>query len=266
MTGAMTTWPVSRVRVPALLVLVTFGGCATINSGPYGVPVDETNHPVAAPTHPVLAISAAEDASVASPYFGLVEVTFENNSPAWLQIDRVELDFGSPDRNRSVQIPWGDDIATWSDAVRYRNFVEQTNTQTALGVLALLGAVGRGAGRHGHGQAGAAVAAAGGLLEVASIGAALAVANQPEIDEGGVRFSGTHLLAMPIRVPPGLFTKRWILFYTAARPLGGCIDRVTLAYETSEHAKGRVALHFKATGSPWQAESCGWPGPGPSGM
>ncbi len=255
----MTHSSMSRLRLPAFTLVAICAGCATINSGSYGVPVDAANHPLPAGTRPLLAISAEEDASVSSPYFGLVEVTFENNSPAWVEIDRVDLDFGSADRNRSVQIPWGDDIVTWSDAVTYRNAVEEANTQTALGVLALAGAVGQVAGRHGHGGAG--LAAAGGLLEVASVGASLAASNQAQSEDEGVRFSSNHLLAMPIRVPPGLFTKRWILFYTAARPLGGCIDHVTLAYETAEHAQGRVALHYKALGSEWQRDICGGPSP-----
>ncbi|HVT10289.1 MAG TPA: hypothetical protein VHO67_22670 [Polyangia bacterium] len=231
-------------------------GCATIHSGPYGVPVDASRRPVPAAAAP-LRVSAGEIASASSPYFGLVEVTFENDSPAWVQIDRIDLDFGSPDKNRSVQMPWGDDLQVWGDAVRVRNEVEAENTATVLGAIAIVGAVGAAASRrHGSGPASPG-AAIGGALSVASLGALYATerAQAAEAASTGPMFSGTHLLAMPIRVPPGLFTKRWILFYTAARPLGGCIDQVVLGYHLADQRQARVLLHYKAP-SEWQRDVC----------
>ncbi len=221
------------------------------------MPVDASSRPVSPAAAP-LRISAGEIAGASSPYFGLVEVTFENDSPAWVQIDRVDLDFGSPDKNRSVQIPWGQDLQVWGDAVRVRNEVDAQNTATVLGVLAIVGAVGGAASRrHGSGAASAG-AAIGGALSIASLGALYASdrAQAAEAASTGPMFEGTHLLSMPIRVPPGLFTKRWILFYTAARPLGGCIDRVVLGYQLADHRQARVLLHYKASMSAWQRGSC----------
>ena len=248
---------VRRLRCILALTVAAAEGCATIHSGPYGVPVDASNHPASAATAP-LRVSAGEIAGASSPYFGLVEVTFENDSPAWVQIDRVDLDFGSPDKNRSVQMPWGDDLETWGDAVRVRNEVDAANTATVLSALAILGAVG-GAASHRHGSGPASTAArVGGALSVASLGA-LYVRDRAEAAEAastGPMFVGTHLLSMPIRVPPGLFTKRWILFYTAARPLGGCIDQVVLGYQLADRRQARVLLHYKASSSAWQREVC----------
>ena len=147
-----------------------------------------------------------------NPYFGMIEVTFENDSPAWQQIDHIDLDFGSADRNRSVQIPWGDDLDTWFDAVSVRNAVRAENEQMVLGTLALVGAVGRAAGgRHGH-AGGGAVAHAGGALAVGALGALYINEQKQEAEaaSAGPRFGYAHLLSTPIRVPPGLFAKRWI--------------------------------------------------------
>ncbi len=143
----------SRSRLILAGTVAVAQGCATIHSGPYGVPVDGAKRPVPAAAAP-LRVSAAEISNASSPYFGLVEVTFENDSPAWLQIDRVDLDFGSPERNSSVQIPWGDDLAVWSDAIRVRNAVSAANMATALGTLTTLGTLGWAVfGHHGPGPA-----------------------------------------------------------------------------------------------------------------
>ncbi|HSS38202.1 MAG TPA: hypothetical protein VLT58_05485 [Polyangia bacterium] len=248
-----------------LAVLVAVAeGCATIQSGPVGVPLDAANHPLPEAAPAPLRVSAAEIEGASSPYFGLIEVTFENDSPAWQQIDRIDLDFGNADRNRSVQIPWGDDLDTWYEAVSTRNAIRAENAQMVLHTLAIVGALGRATqARHGHGAA-ASAAEVGGVLSVAALGA-LYVNEQKQDAEaasGGPRFGAGHLLSTPIRVPPGLFTKRWILLYTAARPLGGCIDRMVLGYHLSDRREARVLLQYKAAGSEWQRASCG-EAPGP---
>jgi len=241
------------------LAVAVAQGCATINSGSYGVPVDASSRPLATAEPAALRISAAEIVRDSNPYFGLVEVTFENASPAWVEIDRIDLDFGTPDRNRSVQIPWGDDIDTWYEAVSVRNAVRAANQQMVLDTLAIVGAMGRTVGgRHGHG-ARATAAGVGGALAVGALGA-LYVNDREQAAEaasGKPRFGDAHLLSTPIRVPPGLFTKRWILLYTAAQPLGGCIDRVVLGYQLADHRQSRVLLRYKAEGSEWQRPACG---------
>jgi hypothetical protein len=247
----------SRSRCILAVTVAVAEGCATIHSGPYGVPVDATSHPAPAAPAP-LRVSAAEISNASSPYFGLVEVTFENDSPAWVQIDRVDLDFGGPEKNSSVQIPWGDDLQVWSDAVRVRNEVNAANTATAVGALTILTTLGWAVfGRHGPVPA-ATTAHVGGVLSVASVGALYASdrAQAAEAASTGPMFASTHLLSMPIRVPPGLFAKRWILLYTAARPLGGCLDQVVLGYQLADHRQARVLLHYKSSMSAWQSEAC----------
>lgn len=248
-------------RSSLLCLLVAAGsGCATIKSGPYGVPLDGQNRALPANAAGPLKVSAGESAGLASSYFGLVEVTFENETPRWIQIDRVDLDFGTADKNRSVLVPWGDDIDVWERAITVRNAVDATNRGTALQVLAIAGAFGSAAGR-GHGRRAGTMAAIGGMLEIGALGSIYGLDREhaaAEAAEGGT-FSGSHLLNMPIRVPPGLFTKRWILLYTAARPLGGCIDSVILSYDTSTQEHGRVLLKYKDVASQWQTAACGPP-------
>src|SRR4029077_14255747 len=115
----------------------------------------------------------------------------------------------------------------------------------------------------------------GGTVALGALAGLYAQERTAAVEEAGApaRFPPTHLLTLPLRVPPGLFAKRWLLLYTAAQPLGGCIDSFILNYETSAHEHGRVLLKFKngynyssadGVGSEWQWKSCG-PPPGPMG-
>ncbi len=244
---------------------IPLSGCATVKSGDYGVALDDTGHPRSpAANTERLKISAGEHGSLSSPYFGVVEVTFENNTPAWIQIDHIDLDFGTADKNKSVLIPWGDDIDTWEQATLQRNAIRAANTQTALGLIAIAGAVaGSAAGRH------SAAGAIGGTVALGALAGLYAQERNAAVEatRDPSRFPPTHLLTMPLRIPPGLFAKRWLLLYTAAQPLGGCIDSFILSYETAEHERGRVLLKFKeiynssadGAGSEWQVNACSPP-------
>lgn len=263
-----TNSPILAIIAAAFAIVaaaaVPFSGCATVKSGDYGVALDDKGHSKSAvpSTDERMKISAGELGALSSPYFGVVEITFENNSPVWVQIDHVDLDFGTPDKNKSVFIPWGADIELWEQATIQRNAIRAANTQTALGLLAIGGAV---AGAAGGGRVAGAL---GGTVALGALAGLYANerAGAVEATRDPGRFPPTHLLTMPLRIPPGLFAKRWLLLYTAARPLGGCLDSVILGYETAAHEHGRVLLQFRGTvatgdghGSEWQFESCPHP-------
>ena len=235
-------------------IAVFVQGCATVASGPYGVSVDQPKPTTAATAATTqsgspLRISAGELTDLASSYFGVVEVTFENRSPVWIQIDSATLDFGTPAKNRSVAIPQGADIEGWERAVLQRSSVSASGDLAARELMGL---------------ARPNVWNPAGDPRASTVGALVALDNQKSCEPAGAsddgeRFPSTHLMALPFRIPPGLFAKRWVLLYTADRPLGGCIDSVTLDYRTSAGSGDRVLLHFKNAPSEWQRASCGAP-------
>ncbi len=212
----------SKLANPSIFVIVASGalplsGCATVNSGDYGVALDNTGHPRnVAPESEHLRISAGELGALSSSYFGIVEVTFENNTSAWIQIDHIDLDFGSSDKNKSVFIPWGQDIDTWEEATLQRNAIRDANAQTALALIAIAGTVASAAGSH-H-----AAGAIGGTMALGALAGLFAQEQNAAVEatRDPSRFPPTHLLTLPLRVPPGLFAKRWLLLNTAARPAG----------------------------------------------
>src|SRR5688500_19986022 len=70
-------------------------GCATISSAEPAVPIDEHGRlSKSQVTASGLRVSGEELSSLSSPYFGALEVTFENDSAAWAHIERVHLNFG----------------------------------------------------------------------------------------------------------------------------------------------------------------------------
>jgi hypothetical protein len=247
-------------------------GCLTVQSGEYAVPIDPSPSPLPSPgaggggqpsreappkAPETLAISAGERDDLSSTFFGAIDFTIENAGETWAEIDQLELDFGTPDKNRSVLIPWGTDIQLWDAAILERNGIREANRETAMALFALAGAVGRSA--HPRGTAGRI----GGVVAVGALAGLLASRPSEGHALGGSasdeRFPSDALLNLPIRVPPGLFVKRRLLLNTARYPLGGCIDSLILSYRVSRPGGApeshRVRATFK-TPSEWQTLSC----------
>jgi hypothetical protein len=221
-------------------------GCATIDNGNYGVPVDAANRPQTEAAPPPLLVSAAEAPTYSSRYLGLVEVTFENRTSVWKQVDRVAVSFGSPSKNQNVTIASGEDIAAWERAITIGRAIALTNAGSGIEALGRVPVDRLGAWVDQHHPA---AAAAGADAPAAAGAQASAVPTPPS-------YPDQHLLTTPFRVPPGMFTKRWILLSTSDNPRGGCIDSMVLSYETSDHATGRLILSFKVGGTDWQPTAC----------
>jgi len=195
----------------------------------------------------------------ASPYLGVVEVTFQNATSAWQEIDEISIDFGTPERNQRVLVPWGAELSAWAHAVLVRDAIglENASGHVSAGTL---GYVLRQMDRYA--AIGAEVREAGGLLSIdalATLGSTAGAAptggstvNQSAPER---RFPANHLLTFPIRVPPGLFAKRWIVLYTTDRAPPDCINHLVLAYRLSDDTRGKVLLPFKEW-STWQQERC----------
>ncbi len=248
----------------AILVCMIVGAvpaCAGVQDRYVATPLDEGGQvEVRGRTASGLVVSGAEVSSYASEHFGLVQVTFENASADWIRIRRLTLDFGSAGASRAVTVTEGPDIDSWISATLQRNVIRETNETLALGTLLAIGAtietVGASSGKRG-------VSAAGSML---ALGAAAGLAGDAVTDsqhraENGALFPNSHLLAVPFAIPPGLFSKRWVLLYT--REQGACIRSVRLDYELDAHGSESVHLVFRRPGeySEWQRGVCAGDGP-----
>lgn len=251
---SFVTRHVSRAKVflvlPALL-----GGCASVNGSHYAHPMSLDGRLAANPrTASGLEISGDEDGALASPQFGFVALTFENRSTEWVRVRNVTATFGKPGLDQAVFIPQGEELAEWARATVQRNRVRSTNTALALGALELAGSVTYRVAENRNVRAvGAAVAAGASVAEAATdISQGVAAVDRPPL------YPETHLYATPFSVPPGLFTKRWIVLNTPVTPDFPCLTSMLVSYELMDGRKERVWLEFRAPvrTSEWQKAIC----------
>ena len=237
-----------------LLIAFALGGCATVNSGAYGVSVDEQGRPLpqSGPGEP--RVSAGELTDLSSPHFGALEVTFENRGHEWIRIHGVELDFGSQSVNENMFVPAGPDLDSWREATSMRNAIREVNQETTLELIAL-GAVALTA-FSGRGSPGAVV---GGTAAIASLTALTArqVAGVVQESERVKLFPSSHLLGGPFGVPPGLFVKRWVVLNSRGPASSQCVRWLELKFMTESSGPRRVRLTVDRAGSEWQRPACG---------
>ncbi|HMJ13972.1 MAG TPA: hypothetical protein VK524_21290, partial [Polyangiaceae bacterium] len=102
---------------------------------------------------------------------------------------------------------------------------------------------------------------AGGAVAAGSLTAlaAGAVADRAQRSQRPGPFPRSHLMAVPFSIPPGLFTRRWIVLNTPAASADlGCITTMIIGYETDARQRERVALSFRSAAgrSEWQRPAC----------
>jgi len=180
-------------------------------------------------------------------------------------------DFGSSERNAGVALPAGSDITAWYGATVQRNDIRETNSAAVLAGLVLVGETvalaGAASGKRSVAGAGAATA-----LGALAVGTAAGYGDQPASVERVRDLPTSHLLALPIAVPPGLFSKRWVLLDThdSRTP---CIRTMLLDYDVQvgdvrsgstqaanaqSKSRERVLLAFRTEldSSEWQQSAC----------
>lgn len=233
-------------------------GCSDIASKYAASPVDARGRVTSAPaTGSGLAISGVELRGYASDYFGLVEITFENATAQWAHVSPLSLDFGDSARNAAVLVPSGADLEAWYLSTLQRNDIRDTDQGAALGALF---AVGQAVALAGALSGKREIAAAGGVVAVGTATAALI-----DVQDGRVQSAGgvhvlpqSHLLSIPFAVPPGLFTKKWILLQTRSLT-SPCISSLLIDYDVQELGRERVLVRFRRDSdrSEWQRLVCG---------
>lgn len=248
-------------RAPLLAVaalgLLTSGttGCQTIQSKYVATPLDERGKAVPSDrTSGEIIVSGEEWEDLSSPLFGAVEVTFENPYTQWRHLRTTSVRFGSDAVDKAVYTPAGEDLWAWQQATLRRNAIRGGNERLALVAFGAVGVTTSLAGR------GSAVGTAGHLLALASLGALLvtdATTPSTSAPTAGL-FPGGHLLDGVISVPPGLFAKRWIVFYTPQPKMTGCLRSLQLGYQLDDGQIKYVRLPFRdqEARSEWQADTC----------
>jgi hypothetical protein len=253
----MITLPPARWLAIALLgCSAATSGCQTPQSKYLATPLDMNGRP-AAPEQQSSAIivSGEEWEEMASPVLGAVEVTFENRSRRWVHVRTTSIRFGPEVVDNAVYTPMGEDLWAWQQATLRRNALRRANEQLALAMIS-----GGGLMTSALAGRGSAVGAAGRLVALTSLGALLVneASTSGALSRTTDVFPAGHLLGADISVPPGLFAKRWILFYTPEPKVTGCLRRMQLGYQLDDGQVHYVLLPFRdaQARSEWQSEVC----------
>jgi hypothetical protein len=234
-----------------VMAAVGAAGCATVADGEIAKPIDmKGQYLPTTTTSSGLVVHARELPELSSEDTGVVEVTLENTTHRWIRLDAVRLDFADPVKNQNVIAPDGADLAAWHTAITERNAARLENEQAVLGLIMLGGAITAGTSHSGG------LRAAGTSLAVAAAVASSSAAHAA--GEPSTLYPDTHLLAVPIVVAPGLFSRRWIALNTKPAINGQCLTWAVLDYDTSDHGRERVVISFRTrwNGSEWQSDAC----------
>jgi hypothetical protein len=242
-----------RLMYLAASTALLSSACAGVATGAYGHALDAHGRAIASEQTPVgLKISAREVEDYASEFFGYIAITIENDSSEWVRIARMQVRFPTRAQNEGVLIPWGRDVMSWARAAGLRHEIRQTNTMLILTGVGMLGAVVAGSSQSMAGEVtGGAVAA----------GALTAAAIEQAGDEAMHRntpapFPREHVMSVPLAVPPGLFSRHWLLLNTPGDL--ECVTGLVLEYETDRGQRERVLLYIRDKNghSEWQRPAC----------
>jgi hypothetical protein len=200
-----------------------------------------------------LKITAEEDSEMSSKYFGLIDMTFENDTEKWIRINNVSLDFGSEEINKAVKIVSGQDIIAWKDAMQKLKEINDYNKSLVLGTIAVLGAT---SAMTSSNQNVKAIGAFSGIGALTALTVDEYNKNLSRIENTKI-FPQNHLMAEDLNIPPGLFAKKWILLNSSNHKKIGIIDYFNMTYVTESGEKEIVRVDFRYKGdrySEWQNE------------
>jgi hypothetical protein len=198
--------------VAGLALSWCLSGCATIQNSQYASFKDGDGHVHSFEEQTIkgLSVSYERDNDLSDENFDVVQFTFENQSKEWIRLKDVSLDMGSPEENKQVFVPNGNDLKAWAEAAQQRKAIEDHNEQVFLAAIAGTAVIAGATSHNASGQI-AGLGVAGAAL---SIDAIQQTHRELKDLNYAPQFPDTHLLSGEIAIPPGLFQKRWIVLNT----------------------------------------------------
>jgi hypothetical protein len=284
--GAFPSWGAGRAAL--LSAVLVCAGCVEVRTGAYAHAVDPAGKVTSSEvTRSGLRISGEAVDPLSSAYFGLIEITFENTSSRWLRVVSVSARFAGAQSNRLIQVPIAEDLQSWVRASLEHYEISTAGRGDYPEVADAWSTL-------QYAVAGSVCATPGGDLSVvppasaAASGEPSAAANAPAAAsresvssippppplipltlERANALAGsdalvsalpdTHLLHVPFSLPPGLFSRRFIVLDTSQAPQLPCLRELSLEVQLEDGSKERVWLRFRGDrlGAPtWQSKAC----------
>ncbi len=238
-----------------LLCLLFIMSCASIHSGNYAVPIEangESQDKIK--TDLGLIISGSINHLYCTEYFGFIDFTFENQSDKWIRIQNVKIHFGNDDADRNIKFVSGVDLLHWKKAMQMKVAIDEHNQKLIIGSLA------------GLSKLIATISDDEDLKDISNVSTiglltSLAVNEfneKTDILEKTKIFPDNHLLSSDFTIPPGLFTKKFLLLNSQNHNEIPLIQHLFIEYVTDDGNIESVKLRFRhliyASHPKWQSQ------------
>ncbi len=208
--------------------------------------------------------SAQENEELAGIYFGYIEIAIENVSNKWITIKDIEIDFDEENIRQNTRILSGRDFLAWKEAVFAKKALDDYNKRVVQSLVftAGLGLVTLSDNKNVN-QAGAG-AVMGSSVSM-SIDEYKRVKNFNQLENARI-FPENHLLYGEILIPPGYFTRKFLVLDITSGKVQEYIHYLNLIVdieipdketELTRELKLKFRKKLKANGTPkskWQKD------------
>lgn len=243
----------------SILLLVTSCAQYRLHKGSYAKQVNSKNEKTKkwnkrGETDIGLRISSQIDSKLSSKYFGMINFIFENKTDKWIRIEKAYLKFSHPEINKNVRFVSGNQLNYFLDAVNDMNKEKakiKAQNQAAWAAVAAGAAAASSSSSQYNTYTG--VNFLNGMLLGAVVSMNISQFEQSTAKDNKKLFPKGHLFHKDFVIPPGLFSKKWILLNTTNHETIGRLSEAVLTYVTSDGKKETVAVGLKGY-SQWQKD------------
>jgi hypothetical protein len=159
-----------------------------------------------------------------SEHAGLILVEIKNNTNSWLEIEQVNIGFGDSEIDKKVKILNGDYLAAWYEGIVHKiSWTKQVAGSSAAVEM----------DRDPDSDGG--IAGIPGLTVAEAAGSA----------EQSEYFPRTHLLSLPILIPPKLLTVKWIVVDSQNDPTIPLLISLEMELKTNSGESVRLKDQFR---------------------
>ena len=173
-----------------------------------------------------LVFSAQENKELAGKYFGYIEIAIENTSEKWVSIEDIEIDFEEDNIEENTRILSGRDFLAWKEAVLSKKALEDYNKKVVSSLIF---------------TAGLGLAVLSDNQNAQNLGTGVAIGSSASMSISDYRnyksfnqlenakiFPENHLLYGKILIPPGYFTRKFLVLDITKGGLYEYIDYMNL--------------------------------------
>lgn len=209
-------------------------GCAGVHQGIMLTSADKT---VISP----IAISVSLNDKLSSEYFGFFDFTLENKSDKWIVVKNVSITFPDSLLNKNINVVAGQDLTIWHEGYLAQKAINEYNKGLAIGAFSVAAGV---ASMSVKDQTAKVALAAAGTAPLVALPVAELAALRDSVDKAAF-FPANHLFAGDIRIPPSMFTRKFLLLNSTNHKHIPYAQSFVLTWQTDTGEKFNMTAHFR---------------------